>query len=214
MIGLRGSMKKWIIYLTIICAVLLFASPVNASSDEIPPLAPDRAQLALNLMAINCQNLSDLGYSITDGQSAYFESMKQTIAVTQVNINYLIRDFASDLVSQFNDVFYNLEPTSESALAAANSCQNLRYQIYQRMANTPGVLQLTNPVTDYESCLNGGFFESGGTCFMNGNVVFDTSGYIIGLYNADCFTRTDAYYGTCWYCEYGNTQSECNDYPY
>lgn len=207
-------MKKRIIYLAIVCAFLMFAGPVNASSDEIPPIAPDRAQLALNLMAINCQNLNDLAYSITDGQSADFEAKKQIMAVTQVNINYLMGNFAGDLVSQYNGVFSSLQPTSESALAAANNCQNLRYQIYQRMANTPEVLQLANPVTDYESCVNGGFFTSDNTCFMNGNVVFDARGYIVGLYNADCFTSTDAYYGTCWYCEYGNTQSECNDYPY
>ena len=214
MIGLRGSMKNWIIYLTIICAVLFFAGTVNASSDDIPPIAPDRAQLALNLMAIHCQSLSDLGYGLANGQTVDFAAKQQDFSVEIANINYLTGSFASDLTSLFYGSVNAMQPTSESVSMAANTCQSLRYQIYQRMSNTAGVLQITTPIADYDSCINSGFFVSDDTCFMNGNVVFDTNGYIIGLYNADCFTTSEVYHGTCWYCEYGNTQSECNDYPY
>lgn len=208
-------MKKSNHTLILLCAILLLCSAAAVSAQDVPPVDPNRAQLAINLMAIDCQNLNDLSYALTAGNTESFEAIKKSSATASSNISYLLGDFASDLTSQYSEIWKQIDGSAGSATNAANVCQNLRYQISQRIEAFRGAFPAPmEPVTDFDACVKNGYFVSDGTCFMNGNAVFDPKGYIVGLYNADCFVPSAAYYGTCWYCEYGNTENGCSDFPY
>ncbi|HOP02788.1 MAG TPA: hypothetical protein PKX58_11365, partial [Flexilinea sp.] len=80
-------MRKRITILTLIgMAICSFIYPVSA--EDRPPVAPDMAQYALNLMAVECQNLSDFASQAAQNNFGNFDSVKSQFEVAISNFNY------------------------------------------------------------------------------------------------------------------------------
>jgi len=201
-------MRKRITILTLIgMAICSFIYPVSA--EDRPPVAPDMAQYALNLMAVECQNLSDFAGQAAQNNFGNFDSVKSQFEVAISNFNYLIGPFIPEFIQEFNSAYQNFEPSVSSAQQAAQICQNIRTNTYQKMAQYNGILNPPQDIDTFEKCEQAGYFISGDTCFIGGEYILDKKGYLIGIYNASCFVGDTFYGGTCWYCVYGNDENGC-----
>ena len=203
-------MRNRLILLTLI--MMLIAAPVQmVMAQDVPPVAPDRAQTALNLMAVECQNLNDFAIQAGQGNFNGYDAARSQFETAIGNIDYLIGPFIPDLILEFNNVYQNLTPDSASIQETAGLCQNFRTLTYEKMLQYDGILNPDKDITSFDECVQAGYFVSGDTCFMDGDFVSDKNGSLIGLYNANCFESNDFYQGSCWYCDYGNNENGCKD---
>jgi len=178
-----------------------------------PTIPPDRAQQVLNLLAIECQNLFDFANRAASGDMSTFISVQREFSVSIENFTYLIGEFHQELIGTFWDIYNNFSPDVASANETASRCQQMRQTVYQYMSEIDGILNPPQSIASFNECVAAGYYVDDGTCFIGGNLVFDGNGYIVGLYNADCFDEQSFYQGSCWYCEYGNNMNGCNDKP-
>jgi|GEM_PF-1655571 hypothetical protein len=203
-------MRKSLGILALIMVILIVQFQA-AATQGASPAAPDMAQTALNLMAVECQKLNDFAIQASQNNLNGFESVQTQFNVSISNFDYLIGGFIPELIAEFKTVANNLNPTVESVQAAAAACQSLRTRTYEKMLQYPDIFNSNAPITDFNSCTEAGYFVSGDTCFIGGNFVFDQKGFLIGLYDADCYEGGIFYQGSCWYCEYGNNENGCKE---
>lgn len=199
------------IFLTLLLLMILFLPTISVGSQS--PIPPDQAQTALNLMAIECQNLIDFAGRAAQGDLSGYESAKKQFAVTINNVDYSIGDFSPEMIGAFWEIYNNFNSDAASANETAARCQEIRQAIYQKMTETDGILNPPQNITTFEACAAAGYYVNDGTCFIGGNLVYDADGNIVGLYNADCYDEQNFYQDSCWYCEFGNNADGCNDKP-
>lgn len=199
------------IFLTLLLLMILFLPTISVGSQS--PIPPDHAQTALNLMAIECQNLIDFAGRAAQGDLSGYESAKKQFAVTINNVDYSIGDFSPEMIGAFWEIYNNFNSDAASANETAVRCQEIRQAIYQKMTETDGILNPPQNITTFEACAAAGYYVNDGTCFIGGNLVYDADGNIVGLYNADCYDEQNFYQDSCWYCEFGNNADGCNDKP-
>ncbi len=197
-------------YFGLFLIFLLYPVSSVASQAQLPP---DQVQTALNLLTIECQNLSDYAVRAAQGDFSGYETTKRQFSVTIDNIGSIFGNFTPDMVNVLWDQYNNFNPDAASASETATKCQEVRQIIYQQLAEVDGILNPPQSVTNFEECVAAGYFVDEGTCFIGGYPVYDEAGYFTGLYNANCFDTQDSYQGTCWYCAYGNTADGCNPRP-
>ncbi len=205
--------EEKIVFMPMFIVVIILTVFVSVAANETPPLAPDMAQYALNLMTIQCQNLNDFAAQTASGNMADYEATKVQFRAAVSNFDYLISSFVPEIVDQFNQLLRKLDTCADCAQSVAEKCNELRSLTYQEMLSYNGIFNPPASINSFDECINAGFFLSGNTCFTGGNLVFDKNGYLVGLYNANCFENSNFYQGTCWYCRYGNNENGCNDYP-
>lgn len=202
--------NKLFIFLVLFFTVFFYPVHSVAAQSQLPP---DQTQTALNLLAIECQNLSDYALRAGQGDFASYDAAKLQFSVAIDNIDLIIGGFVPEMIATLWNQYYEFNSDAASANTAAMKCQETRQMIYQQLAAVDGILNPPQTVTNFEECVAAGYFVDEGTCFIGGNQVYDKAGYITGLYNADCFDAQSYYAGSCWYCAYGNTADGCNPKP-
>ena len=194
------------ILIVLFAAVLFFTSLLCASANT---LAPDRSQQVLDLLAVECQNISDYANFAQYGDTSRFNSVKEHIAVTINNISLLMNGYDNNSISQLWNMYNQFMPDPQSAQNAVNVCTNVRGNIYRKISNDKSMNQQHRNITTFEECAKAGYHVNGGTCFIGGNSVFDSNGNLIGYYYSDCFDNTGFHMGSCWDCFYGANHEGC-----
>ncbi len=198
-------MKRNNIIMTIIAAALLFSSFAAASANS---LAPDRSHQVLDLLAVECQNISDYANSAMYGDTSRYNSVKEHIAVTINNISILMNGYDNNSINQLWNMYNQFMPDPQSAGSAAEICSTVRGNIYRKISSDSSMNPQGN-ITTFDECARAGYHVNGGTCFIGGNTVFDQNGNLIGYYYSDCFDSTGFHMGSCWDCFYGADQQGC-----
>ncbi len=196
--------KKISIFIFSMIIVMMTAG--IASADGI---APDRAQQALDLIAVECQNINDYSTMAEYGDTSRYETTKEHVAVTINNMSMLLDGGASDSVQSLWNMYYAFGSDADSARNAATVCSQIRSDIY-RIANEN---YPSTSVNSYDECVSAGYHVEGGTCFIGGTQVFDNRGNLIGYYYSDCYDSTGFHPQSCWDCFYGANNDGCNERP-
>ena len=129
--------------------------------------------ICLNLMAVECQNLSDFAGQAAQNNFGNFDSVKSQFEVAISNFNYLIGPFIPEFIQEFNSAYQNFEPSVSSAQQTAQICQNIRTNTYQKMTQYNGILNPPQDIDTFEKCEQAGYFISGDTCFIGGEYILD-----------------------------------------
>ena len=198
--------------IAIIFIMLIFLAysflPVSASS-----LAPDRTQQVLDLLAVECQNISDYILMAMNGDTSRYYSVKEHIAVTINNLTLLMNGYDNNSINNLWNMYNQFGPDANSAQAAAQTCSVVRGDIYRKISSDESLNRGNQPLSSFDDCVKAGYHVSGNTCFIGGNSVFDQQGNIIGFYYADCFDNMGFHMGSCWDCYYGADNSGCIPKP-
>lgn len=197
-------MKKNI-WFAFILSLLLFCTFASVSAG---PLAPDRSQQVLDLLAVECQNISDYSVMAQYGDTSRYDSVKEHISITISNISLLMNGYDNSAVNSLWNMYNQFAPDADSARRAAETCSTLRGEIYRKISNDPD-LNRRAAISNYRECVEAGYHVSGSTCFIGGNSVYDSKGYLIGYYYADCYDNAGYHMGSCWDCFYGADNEGC-----
>ena len=198
-------MKKINFFLINIILALSFLSlPAAANS-----LAPDRTQQVLDLLAVECQNISDYSQMAQYGDTSRYSIVKEHIGVTINNISLLMNGYDNASINALWNMYNQFSPDPVSAQTTANTCSAIRGDIYRKISGDTSLNRQNVQISNYDDCVKAGYYVKGGTCFIGGSSVYDPNGNIIGFYYADCFDSTGFYTGTCWDCYYGADNEGC-----
>ncbi len=196
--------KNYILYfLTILIITFSF---LTASANS---LAPDRSQLVLDLLAVECQNISDYSTMAQYGDTSRFNAVKEHIAVTINNISLLMNGYDDSSINAMWNMYNTFSPDSGSAQSAADACAMIRGDIYRKISGDSMLNQRNTQIGSYDECVRAGYYVKGGTCFIGGSFVYDHKGNIIGFYYSDCFDNGGYHMGSCWDCYYGADNEGC-----
>lgn len=187
-------------------AVLLFSFFLCASANS---LAPDRSQQVLDLLAVECQNISDYANFAQYGDTSRYNSVKDHIAVMINNISLLMNGYDNNSINQLWNMYNQFNPDPQSARNAAETCTEVRGNIYRKISNDESLTRPRGNISTFEECAKAGYHVNGGTCFIGGNSVFDSNGNLIGFYYSDCFDNSGFHMGSCWDCFYGANNEGC-----
>ena len=201
--------KKFKMIAFILC-LLLFRS---FSSVSAGPLAPDRSQQVLDLLAVECQNISDYSLMAQNGDTSRYNTVKEHISITISNISILMNGYDNSAISKLWNMYNQFMPDANSARNAADTCGSLRGELYRKISNDPDLNKRGMTISNYEDCVNAGYHVSGNTCFIGGNSVYDPKGNLIGFYYADCYDHAGYHMGSCWDCFYGADNEGCIEKP-
>ena len=199
-------MKKQIMTIIFMTAVMLFLFSIAASANS---LAPDRSQQVLDLLAVECQNISDYYYMAQYGDTSRYGSVKNHIAVTINNISLLMNGYDNDSVNALWNMYNQFDPDLNSAGIAKDTCAAIRGNIYYKISNDKTINGAKKDLSDFDDCASAGYHVSGGTCFIGGTPVYDPDGNLIGYYYSDCFDNAGFHMGSCWDCFYGADNEGC-----
>ena len=195
---------------SIILLILLCWSFISVSAG---PLAPDRSQQVLDLLAVECQNISDYSLMAQYGDTSRFYIVKDHIAVTISNITILMNGYDNSAINSLWGMYNQFQPDASSAQRTAETCSNLRGEIYRKISHDSELNLQGVQITNFNDCMNAGYHVNGDTCFIGGNSVFDGKGNLIGYYYADCFDYAGYHSGSCWDCFYGADNEGCIEKP-
>lgn len=197
------------LYITLILILALCSTFFTASAGT---LSPDRTQQVLDLLAVECQNISDYSIMAQYGDTSRYDTVKQHIAVTINNISLLMNGYDNSSVNTLWNMYNQFGPDAQSAQQAAEICSNVRADIYRKISSDEN-LNRNQSISSFEDCVNAGYRVNGGTCFIGGTSVFDNDGNLIGFYYSDCFDSQGYHPGSCWDCYYGADNDGCIEKP-
>lgn len=209
----KDQMKK---QLTILLAIWLFFgfTPSTAQAqDPNEPLIPDMAQEAIDLLAIECQNINDFASVSPDVAVIYADFYRTALQKAIINTEVLLGETGAPYIDRLEVLPEQFSAEPDVLKTIYNECIAVRRDIQTKaFAQRNGQPARAN-VYDFASCQAAGYFVSADVCFMDGNLAVDPEGYISGRYNADCYDINDNYYpASCWFCLYGNNEEGCNPY--
>lgn len=193
-----------------ILGLLLFCS---FSSVSAGPLAPDRSQQVLDLLAVECQNISDYSAMAQYGDTSRYNTVKEHISITISNITVLMNGYDNAMVNSLWNMYNEFGPDANSAKKTSETCSSLRGEIYRKISNDPNLKKNSGTISSFRDCVEAGYHVSGSTCFIGGNSVYDQKGYLIGYYYADCYDDAGYHMGSCWDCFYGADNEGCIEKP-
>ena len=194
--------------LLILISVYCVFGPVMAEN-----LAPDRSQQVLDLLAVECQNISDYASMSSYGDTSGFGAVKEHLDVTISNISILLNGYDDRSLSALRNLGAGLSPDAGSAMEAVQTCTNIRSEIYRKITSDPELNRDDHNITNFDECARAGYHVSGNTCFIGGSPVFDQKGNLIGYYYADCYDDQGYHMGSCWDCFYGADNEGCVKKP-
>ncbi len=198
-------MKKYRMYFTEFLFILILAMGFTAPADAA---APDKAQQALDTMAVQCQNLNDFYYSALNGDFSLFSSEQQRFYVAVNNIDILLSGYDNRAIQTLWNAYAQFSPNPDSVKYAADICSQVRADLYQRIM-TDSELSSGKSVSSFDDCVRAGYSVSGDACFIGGTPVYDEYRNLIGYYYCDCFDQAGFHQGTCWDCYYGADANGC-----
>ena len=196
-------MKKTIILLLAAIMILCASQAVFAQN-----LAPDRSQQVLDLLAVECQKISDYAAMSAYGDTSGFSGVKEHLNITINNISILLNGYDNKTLDSLRSMASSFGADSQSASAAAQNCSNIRSDLYRKIGNDPKMTRPQN-VSNFDECARAGYRVSGNTCFIGGTPVYDEKGNLIGYYYADCYDNQGFHPGSCWDCFYGADNNGC-----
>lgn len=182
------------------------------SSVSAETLAPDRSSQVLDLLALECQKMTDFAYMAQNGDTSGFDYIKKHVAVAINNISLLMNGYDNDSINNLWNMYNELQANADSAQTAAMHCSEIRGNIYRKISNDENINR-HNELNNFEDCEQAGYHVNGGTCFIGGNAVFDNNGNLIGFYYSDCFDNQGFHPGSCWDCFYGADNEGCIEKP-
>lgn len=197
-------MKKY--YFIFLLTILLIS--VSTAGIIADSLAPDRSQQVLDLLAVECQKINDYFYMAQSGDTSQYSSVRDHISVTINNVTILLNGYDNSSINSLWSMYSSFQPDAQSAQSTAQTCSNIRGELYRKISNDP-MLNQNRQLNSFEDCQAAGYHVNGGTCFIGGTSVFDENGYLIGFYYSDCFDREGFHRGSCWDCFYGADQQGC-----
>ena len=104
------------IFLSFLIIVCLYGS-VSAET-----LAPDRSAQVLDLLALECQKITDFSYMAQNGDLSQYENIKRHVSVTINNITILMNGYDNDSINNLWNMFGQFNPDAESARRTAEYC--------------------------------------------------------------------------------------------
>ena len=203
-------MKKNILLFTFISIMIVGMMSISAAAESLPP---DRSLQVLDLLALECQKISDYSFMAQYGDTSQYDAVKRHIAVTINNVSLLMNGYDDDTINQLWDMYnqFNIDPSS--AQQTADYCSSIRGEIYRKISNDERMNQQNITLNNYDDCERAGYHVNGGTCFIGGSAVFDEEGNLIGFYYSDCFDSQGFHPGSCWDCFYGADNEGCMKKP-
>ena len=203
-------MKKNILLFTFISIMIVGMMSISAAAESLPP---DRSLQVLDLLALECQKISDYSFMAQYGDTSQFDVVKRHIAVTINNVSLLMNGYDDDTINHLWDMYnqFNIDPSS--AQQTADYCSSIRGEIYRKISNDERMNQQNITLNNYDDCERAGYHVNGGTCFIGGSAVFDEEGNLIGFYYSDCFDSQGFHPGSCWDCFYGADNEGCMKKP-
>lgn len=202
-------MKKHI-YLTLMIILIMGLTSMKASAGSLPP---DRTQQVLDLLAVECQNISDYSLMAQYGDTSRFEYVKNHLYVTINNLSLLMNGYDNEAINNLWQMHQQFNPDSFSAQQTAERCSVIRGDIYRKIAEDEKLNNVNVSLTSFADCEKAGYRVNGGTCFIGGTSVFDEDGNLIGFYYSDCFDSQGFHPGSCWDCYYGADNDGCKEKP-
>lgn len=200
-------MKKTQIFIFLILTLISFQA-VQAQEPE-PMLPPDLTLTAMDLLAIECQNVSDFGYALSTGVFADLTAAQQDYQKTLDNLTFLLGAAGKPYINRMASMIPLFSTLPNEISQVHQECSAVRRDLQNDLREQTQNFDPRADVVDYTSCAAAGHFVSNGVCFIGGNVETDYDGFVIGLYNADCYDEWLYYPGSCWYCIYGNDEEGC-----
>jgi hypothetical protein len=203
-------MNKNILLFTFISIMIVGMMSISAAAESLPP---DRSLQVLDLLALECQKISDYSFMAQYGDTSQFDVVKRHIAVTINNVSLLMNGYDDDTINHLWDMYnqFNIDPSS--AQQTADYCSSIRGEIYRKISNDERMNQQNITLNNYDDCERAGYHVNGGTCFIGGSAVFDEEGNLIGFYYSDCFDSQGFHPGSCWDCFYGADNEGCMKKP-
>ena len=189
----------------IFLAALATAASVSAQSE---PFAPDMAQFAIDSLSIECQNVNDYLTALNAGVETDFESAYRSFQTAAVNLESMLGAAGRNYAARLNAALPYFTADADGLTYVLSECFSVRHELQTALRDQTQAAA-GQPVYSFDECVANGFFTNDGVCFLNGNIAYDTDGYMIGRYNTDCFDAYNYYPGSCWYCIYGNTDEGC-----
>lgn len=200
-------MKKTQIFIILVLA-LISVHAVHAQEPE-PLLPPDLTLTAIDLLAIECQNVSDFGYALSVGAFADLTAAQQDYQRTLENLTFLLGAAGKPYIDRMASMIPFFSSLPNDIALVQQECSAVRRDLQNGLRQQTENFDSRAQVTDYASCAAAGYFVSNDVCFVNGNVESDDDGFVVGRYNADCYDAWQYYPGSCWYCIYGNDEEGC-----
>lgn len=200
-------MKKKPILIFLI--LVLVSVHVVQAQEPAPLLPPDLTLISVDLLAIECQNVSDFGYGLSAGVPMDLTAAQQDYQKTLENLTFLLGAAGKPFIERMEAMIPLFSTLPNEIDLVQQECSAVRRDLQSDLRQQTQNLDPRLNVVDYASCAAAGYFVSNGVCFVGGNVETDTDGFVIGLYNADCYDEWLYYPGSCWYCIYGNDEEGC-----
>ena len=199
----------------ILFLIMTLTVSVSAVSAQTELFAPDLAEAAIDTLAIVCQNVNDYSSSLLLGTPVNHQTSLESYQKALVNLEYLLGKAGKDYVDRLAAVQSYFTTDLDEIGIVESECLGVRRELQTAVRNQSGGLNFQfQPITTFAECAAAGYFVNDGVCFMNGNLAYDTNGYLIGRYNTDCFDAESYYPNSCWYCIYGNNAEGCNARPW
>ena len=125
-------MKKNILLFTFISIMIVGMMSISAAAESLPP---DRSLQVLDLLALECQKISDYSFMAQYGDTSQFDVVKRHIAVTINNVSLLMNGYDDDTINHLWDMYnqFNIDPSS--AQQTADYCSSIRGEIYRKISN-------------------------------------------------------------------------------
>lgn len=204
MAGIKMNKYKISILLFYILLECIINSPVFAGT-----IPPDKTQQVLDLLAVECQNISDYSIMAGYGDTSRFDAIRNHIEITINNLSILMNGYDSESINALWTMYNQFGPDAQSARQTAERCSIIRGEIYKKFVNDENLNQKNQNISSFDDCAKAGYRVNGGTCFIGGTSVFDDEGNLIGFYYSDCFDNQGFHPGSCWDCYYGADNDGC-----
>ena len=176
-------------------------------------IPPDKTQQVLDLLAVECQNISDYSLMAEYGDISRFYAVKDHIVITINNLSLLMNGYDAGVINELWNMYNQFTPDVQSARQTAERCSTLRGEIYRKFSNDENLNRKNETLLSFDDCARAGYRVNGGTCFIGGSSVFDDDGNLIGFYYSDCFDNQGFHSGSCWDCYYGADNDGCIEKP-
>ena len=203
-------MKAKIIIALILILFIFAGADYTVFAGTLPP---DRTQQVLDLLAVECQNITDYSIMAQYGDTTRYDLVKKHIEITINNLSLLMNGYDNAFISSLWKMYNLFGPDASSAQQASERCSAARGDIYRKISNDDNLNHPDHQIFTFDDCAKAGYRVNSGTCFIGGTSVYDEDGNLIGFYYSDCYDSRGYHAGTCWDCYYGADNDGCRKKP-